>query len=469
MKSHRTSRRFRRKNSYHGRPEALEKRLCLSCTVIQDGANLYITGDNTANDLAAQQDEAGYHVACDGAAMTFRGIERAVIHMGNGDDRVAVAYGTGVYRPADLAVYLGGGNDALDLRADWQNIPNDGDRIMLLDFWAGAGDDRVTAFLPHIEQRLHIHTVLGAGNDTFSGSILPPADVAAAGGGAWTVAVQGQQGDDDMSLMLGAPVAISAPHLINANLDLMLDGGAGADEIHVMLDASVMAAGAELNVGVDGGAGADEVGIIIDYRTAAAAAESIHVDGGSGADTVGIIINFRTAMVDASLDVNVDGGSGDDELTFDGAGSQGPVPHLITGDLNVVLDGGAGNDHELIHAGDNTWAGNVAFTSNGGAGADEIGITFGGTVADGGSLSIGVDSGSGDDLVRGGFSFDPATHGVIAIIFEGASGDDDLSLAISGVGDPNILRAHVDGGPGFDAAHVTRNVVVENCEMVVLV
>jgi len=99
--------------------------------VIQDGATLFISGDNTANNLAIQQDEAGYHVACDGGTTsTFRGIERAVIRMGSGDDSVEVAYGTGVYRPADLVAHLGAGNDSLDLRADWQT--NDGGNIKSL-------------------------------------------------------------------------------------------------------------------------------------------------------------------------------------------------------------------------------------------------------------------------------------------------------------------------------------------------
>jgi hypothetical protein len=59
---------------------------------------------------------------------------------------------------------------------------------------------------------------------------------------------------------------------------------------------------------------------------------------------------------------------------------------------------------------------------------------------------------------------------VIAIIFQGASGDDDLTLDITGIGDPGLLRARVDGGPGgSDAAHVTRNVEVDDCEMVVFI
>jgi len=104
---------------------------------------------------------------------------------------------------------------------------------------------------------------------------------------------------------------------------------------------------------------------------------------------------------------------------------------------------------------------------HGGADPDTIYFVVDGSiVAAGASMSIGVDSGSGDDLVRGGFGFDPATHGVIAIIFQGASGDDALTLDISGLSNPNEPRARVDGGPGFDVAHVTRNVEVDNCETV---
>ena len=206
MNWHRTPHRRFREGTFRPQLEMLEKRLCLSCTVFQDGATLYISGDNTANDVAVLQDDAGYHVACDGGVpTTFRGIERAVIRMGSGNDSVDVAYGTGIYRPADFQVHLGAGDDTLDLRADWKDVPNNGGSVKF-DIWAGAGDDRVTAFLPYIEQRLQFKANLGAGNDTFSGAIVPPSDLAAANGGVWTVAVLGQHGDDHMNLMLGGPV-----------------------------------------------------------------------------------------------------------------------------------------------------------------------------------------------------------------------------------------------------------------------
>jgi hypothetical protein len=159
---------------------------------------------------------------------------------------------------------------------------------------------------------------------------------------------------------------------------------------------------------VNGGGGADEIAAFDSYNVAAGASVAVAVNGGDGADQVGIIIHFDVAA-GASLYAGVDGGSG----------------------------------------------------------ADSVGIVIeGSTVAAGASASIGVDSGSGNDVVRGGFSFDPESHGVIAIIFQGGSGDDDLTLDISGIGDPNILNARLDGGAGFDIAHVTRNVDVVNCEEV---
>ena len=166
----------------------------------------------------------------------------------------------------------------------------------------------------------------------------------------------------------------------------------------------------------------------------------------------------------AALRVGVDGGAGADEASImieDTAVAAGAS-------LSIDVDGGAGDDDELIHNGDNTWAGNVAFTFNGGAGADEIGFTdIGSMVATGASMSIAVDSGSGNDDVRGGFGFDPESRGVIAIIFQGSSGDDDLTLDDSASGDPGLLTAHVDGGPGFDVAHVSQNVDNVDCESVI--
>src|SRR5262245_20458300 len=89
--------------SFRGQLEALEKRLCPSCNALQTGASLFITGANASNHVVVQQDDEGYHVTCDGGSMmTFRGIERAMIRTGQGNDSVDAFYGTGVYKAADL-------------------------------------------------------------------------------------------------------------------------------------------------------------------------------------------------------------------------------------------------------------------------------------------------------------------------------------------------------------------------------
>jgi hypothetical protein len=187
-----------------------------------------------------------------------------------------------------------------------------------------------------------------------------------------------------------------------------VESGTGADQVGIVIEGCSVAAGASEGLNVDAGTGADQVGIIVNYDLTAGAAAALAVNGGDGADQVGIIIDYDVAA-GASLRVNVDTGLDPDTIYFN----------------------------------------------------SERGM-----VAAGASFAIGVDSGSGNDFVFGHFGLDPESRGVIAIIFQGGSGDDDLTLDISGIGDPNLLNAHLDGGDGFDVAHVSRNVEVINCEEV---
>jgi hypothetical protein len=465
--------------------EHLENRWCPHCTVVQNGSTLFITGDRTDNDIAIMQDAQGMHVACDGgAAMTFRDVARLVAQTWWGKDGVIVAYGTGVYQPADLDVNLGAGDDRLTI--DWTQPPMP-DRPMRFDIFAGAGDDVVTANLtPGPDDDFAFDADLGAGDDTFVGSIAPPTEAGAANGGVWTVAVQGQRGGDRISLFIGDPGLSPQTHLINANLDVILDGNGGDD--HLMITARADTFGGTLSTDLDGGDSAD---VLNSY--------------------------FQDVTFRGSTMLCLDGGDGDDRL------SEAYNNVEFAAAATVHDTAGAGNDQILSSIIDmsvsaNTWAGNVesgtgadqvgiiiicfaavpgasaSFDVDAGAGVDAVGVVVsegdvasgasmrvdvhtgldpdtiyfnweGGVVGAGASVGIGVDSGSGNDFVFGHFGFDPESHGVIAIIFQGGSGNDNLTLDISGLG-PINLNARLDGGDGHDIAHVTRNVDVVNCEEV---
>jgi hypothetical protein len=482
-----------RPRTHHRRPqkchsrlrlESLENRACPSCTVIQDGTTLFITGDRTDNRIAIDQDAAGCHVACDGGmTMTFRDIARIAVHSNGGNDDVDVAYGTGIYQPADLLADLGAGHDRLTI--NWVQPPMP-DRPMLFDIAAGAGDDIVTANLtPGPDDDFTFRADLGAGHNIFAGSIAPPTEAGAAGGGAWTVAVQGEKGDDDMSLMLAR--AGSVPQLINADLDVTFDGGAGSDQL--MIVARAITFGGTLSFDLDGDDGADALNSYFQDVSFDAPYMSC-LDGGNGNDR--LLDGYNNVEFGAAATVHDTAGDGNDQILSSftdmsilantwagnvesGAGADqvgiiiicfSAVPGASAG---FDVDAGAGADATGFVVSESDVAAGASMRIDVNAGLDPDTIYFnwnGGIVAAGASVGIGVDAGGGNDVVLGHFGFDPESRGLIGIFFQGGAGRDNLTLDISGLGPVN-LNVQVDGGGGFDVAHVSRIVEVVNCEEVI--
>jgi hypothetical protein len=81
-----------------------------------------------------------------------------------------------------------------------------------------------------------------------------------------------------------------------------------------------------------------------------------------------------------------------------------------------------------------------------------------------GSLDVLLAGGGGNDVLSAKLCLDPASMGRVTARVLGGAGNDDLTLDIYGVGDPDELRALIDGGPGRNTAHFTPNVQVINCE-----
>src|SRR5262249_44696906 len=137
------------------------------------------------------------------------------------------------------------------------------------------------------------------------------------------------------------------------------------------------------------------------------------------------------------------------------------------GELNVTMAGDEGNDTIAATLRAAHMNGRFNLNATGGAGADDLFIGgFCPCEAPGAEFSIHWEGESGNDVLRGDLQLDPDSRGLIDIIFEGGAGDDDLTLSIAGIGNPNIFNARVDGGDGYDIAHVSRNMLVENCEEV---
>ena len=234
-------------------------------------------------------------------------------------------------------------------------------------------------------------------------------------------------------------------------------------------------------------------GATIDAGTGCTALSANEVTCTEGSPAAWLRDGNDTGVVMAGT-ARVLGGPGDDELSLCAAclgslfGSDGN-DHLVSGDIRATLDGGAGND--VLDGGNgNQWiagrTGNDLITA--GAGADMITPGPGTDGVDGGgnrdtlryTLTRGrviVDLKNGYALGEGDDQFDNV-EGIIGSRFgDDLRGNDmrnqilggDGADVIRGRGTPDILLAgagndivysydgspdEVDGGPGFDRAHV---------------
>lgn len=236
----------------------------------------------------------------------------------------------------------------------------------------------------------------------------------------------------------------------------------------------------------------------INLNLSADADVDLHITGGSGADTV----NLNTNSVNGDSDLNVTArlGNGDDQFTYTSNGFTGDDAHL---DLNI--EGGAGNDtvrfalgavregsevdiHANLGNGLNRLSGTASrfeedssleLEIDGGNDRDVVGLSLGELfedsevfadinlrggndnlksslfVLDGASLEMFVDAGAGDDSVTlgfGGFGEDSEVDVDVRL----GDGNDQFSMPITRAFDDDAeVEVHVDGGNGNDSANIT--------------
>jgi hypothetical protein len=110
----------------------------------------------------------------------------------------------------------------------------------------------------------------------------------------------------------------------------------------------------------------------------------------------------------------------------------------------------------------------LTFNIHGGNNGAEISIYWGENsypdLMAGSSLNIRLAGGSSDDSLEAVIGLDPRSMGQVTAMVFGGLGNDDLTLDVYGIGNPDILIAVINGGPGIDTAHATSNVRVIKCE-----
>lgn len=145
------------------------------------------------------------------------------------------------------------------------------------------------------------------------------------GDGITLVKFEGKDGQDTVNYAL-------ANTLTNTER-VVLDLGKKADSATVDLSQGI--SGANLNLKIEGGAGADSIAVTLGSLTAAK--EHITLDGGDGADNISV--TGTEANVDATsvLALAITGGAGKDTLTTTYSGQ-------VLGKVNLTVDGNQGAD-----------------------------------------------------------------------------------------------------------------------------
>ena len=237
--------------------ERLETRLTPAClTTLAIDGSLLIEGDFLPNDIVVYDDGLGnLEVECDGEVAFFGGVDVVDIYAGGGADLVDYILDGDLERPLDLYIDLGSGRDdsILDF-SDFGRLNILAD--LSIQLLGKSGADQVTLALGYTESAVVTAAFnLGRGHDIF---------------GAFLDADQ-----------------------IDSDVALVVDGGAGHDDIAVVTQ--------------DG----DGEPIVIDADGLLA----IDIDGGKGRDTVYVDL-FLLADSPAAVDALVTGGAGDDDLTL---------------------------------------------------------------------------------------------------------------------------------------------------------
>jgi hypothetical protein len=261
------------------------------------------------------------------------------------------------------------------------------------------------------------------------------------------------------------------------------DGDGGVSASVVSSAGKVTGSGSHItSIEVYGGKGSDKVDFALTNTLATDLALDVHL--GAGSDQANL--NFADGIRNSHVKVDVDGRAGSDQVTAALGDVADSYVHFssclgrgndsfnlgfkgdVTGDsdVGVVTNGGKGADSLHVDAAglDIGAASKVYIEENGGAGDDNVGLSYDGVLK--GTLTVKLNGGKGNDTVVGNITAKEGSTGTLNAVEHGGPGNDNLTLNVydnSNPGGPSRLKdldAVIYTGPGHDVVTHTPNVKV---------
>ena len=381
--------------------------------------------------------------ATSGGAAGDRKFDRVGVE-GNGDDNSIKIASVGAQvvvsgLSAQVSVVHADSTDILDIFGGAGNDAIDGSKLaagrLALQLFGSFGNDTLIGGAGGNDYVLggdgNDLALLGAGNDFFDWNLGDDSDTVEGQAGIDTARANGDGSADVFSVSANGARAALTDQVGNATLDLN-----DVEEIRIRARS-----GADV-ITVNNLSGTDIKRVSIDLENSDLALDTVTVNGTNGNDKVNVTFPGGVLFTGLPYQVGIAGTeAGKDSITFNGLGGNDTIDgsKLPAGIVQIVLDGGVGNDVITGGAGDDVVFGGADNDKlSGAAGADDLFGGDGNDVINGGADKDDLSGNNGNDTITGGTGDDIALLGAGVDLFIWNSGDG--SDVIQGNADFDTLR-----------------------------
>jgi hypothetical protein len=184
---------------------------------------------------------------------------------------------------------------------------------------------------------------------------------------------------------------------------------------------------------------------------------TFHVLGNDGVDLIDTIINGGRVVSDALVNLNLQGGHGEDDITMSLHDLE------LEGAVHATVAGGPGADVASVLCQNNLITGDLTVVAKGGAGIDDLWFqALDATVPEEAQLHVSLQGGGEADTLGVGLGPNLEIGGAALFDVAGDTGDDALTLLAAQVEFYGETVYQAAGGPGADR-HLTvvRDSVIE--------